>query len=355
MKIGIIGAGSIGQALSSMLVSTPRIKGCTLADQRVTTDGVEKLDAYDPDALKAFASRHDAVVSALPFRANKNVALACKVARVAYFDFTEDTDTTDFIQSLAAGSETVFAPQCGLAPGVINMAAASLIDSFDGFVKSVDMRVGALPLSTINQMRYYLSWSAAGVVNEYIQPCDALHGGVAVKTMALDGLETVVIDGIEYEAFNTSGGSATMTETYAGRVGSLTYKTMRYRGHCAHMKFLLNDLNLREKPEMVESLFQQGVPVTEDDVVIFYVTVSGMSEGALKQRTTMRKIKPAPRVWSADGMSGSSAIQMSTAAGMAGVLEMWAQGSLGTGFIRQEEISFVRFLQTRWGKKVYGQ
>lgn len=353
MKIGIIGAGSIGQALSRMLASTPGVTSRTLADH-LPANNTEILNAYDPNALKAFAARHDAVVSALPFRANKDVALACKAARVAYFDFTEDTDTTDFIQGLAAGSDTVFAPQCGLAPGVINMAAASLIDSFDGPVKSVDMRVGALPLSTINQMRYYLSWSAAGVVNEYIQPCDILHNGQPMKAMALDGLETLVIDGTEYESFLTSGGCATMTKTYAGRVGSLTYKTIRYRGHCAHMKFLLNDLNLREKPEMVESLFQQGVPVTEDDVVIFYATVSGMSEGALKQRTIIKKIKPAARGWSADGMSGLSAIQMSTAAGMAGVLEMWAQGTLGTGFIRQEEISYSKFLKTRWGKIVYG-
>jgi len=109
--------------------------------------------------------------------------------------------------------------------------------------------------------------------------------------MPLDGVERITIDGTEYEAFNTSGGVATMCQTFAGKVGDLNYKTMRYPGHRDLMKFLLQDLNLAPRQELVTQIFDQEVPLTESDVVVFYVSVVGNEAGGgLKQRSFIKKM-----------------------------------------------------------------
>ena len=191
MKIAIVGAGKIGRTVRDMLNVVPGVFTTTLVDITPGADAV--LDARDANAVRTLARQHDAVVSALPFTLNCNVAGICADEECSYFDFTEDTATTTCIQTLTGRSQkAVFVPQCGIAPGAINIIGASLVEPFDQ-VKSLELRVGALPLSATNEMKYYLSWSSEGLINEYLQPCDALYRGEHVKTLPLDGLEQVVI------------------------------------------------------------------------------------------------------------------------------------------------------------------
>jgi saccharopine dehydrogenase-like NADP-dependent oxidoreductase len=82
-------------------------------------------------------------------------------------------------------------------------------------------------------------WSPAGVINEYINDCEVIHNGKVKLVPALDGLETINIEGMEFEAFSTSGGLGTMCETYAGKVDTLNYKTIRYPGHGKLMRFFV--------------------------------------------------------------------------------------------------------------------
>src|SRR6202030_386482 len=125
----------------------------------------------------------------------------------SYFDLTEDVETANYVRSLAAESRSTFMPQCGLAPGAINIIASGLAHSFK-VVRSVEMRVGSLPLSASNQMKYYLRWSTAGLINEYCRCGEALYQGRRMTTLPLDGVEHRTIDGVEYEAFHNSGGVA---------------------------------------------------------------------------------------------------------------------------------------------------
>jgi saccharopine dehydrogenase-like NADP-dependent oxidoreductase len=225
MKIGILGAGNIGRTLKTMLSSVSGVTAATLGD--ITAHGDVHVDVATGENLASFVREHDAIVNALPFYLNKPVASACAEAGRSYFDFSEDIESTAFVKELAiAGNKSVFVPQCGLAPGAINIIGANLIARLDE-VRSLELRVGALPLSANNEMKYYLSWSSSGLINEYIKPCDALYRGEPIKTLPLDGRENIVIDGVIYEAFNTSGGVATMCETYRGRIGQLNYKTIR--------------------------------------------------------------------------------------------------------------------------------
>jgi saccharopine dehydrogenase-like NADP-dependent oxidoreductase len=358
MKIGIVGAGKVGGTIATLLESCPFCRRVALADARpgVELQGLRKarftqVDVRVAGQLADFLCGVDAVVSAAPYFLNKTIARACARAGVSYFDLTEDVETTAFVQRLAEKAEGgTFMPQCGLAPGAINIVGGSLASSLRD-VRNCEMRVGALPLNASNQMKYYLSWSTAGLINEYCQVGEALHGGRRVTTMPLDGVERITIDGAEYEAFNTSGGVATMCQTFAGRVGDLNYKTMRYPGHRDLMKFLLQDLNLAPRQELVTQIFDQEVPLTESDVVVFYVNVVGSEPGGgLRQRSFIRKMYGAT-------IQGRrlNAIQLTTAAGIAGVLELFAKGRLGPGFVRQESVALEEFLDTRWGGRVYGR
>ena len=140
---------------------------------------------------------------------------------------------------------------------------------------SLVLRVGALPRFTNNEMSYYLSWSTNGLINEYCNEADAIYEGKSIKVMPLEGAEKLTIEGEAYEAFNTSGGCATMCETYEGKVDNLSYKTIRYPGHLNHMKFLFNDLHLKKNKDVLEKLFDKEVPRTTNDVIVFFVKVIG--------------------------------------------------------------------------------
>ena len=329
-KIAIVGSGNIGWALKQLL------KKDFVINQGDIEDG---FDALDISQVKDFLKGNDAVISAGPFKVNKNIAKIAAEQGVAYFDLTEDVETTDFIKTL--DSKNILMPQCGLAPGAINICAASMMKEFDS-VNEVLMRVGALPRFTTNEMSYYLSWSTNGLINEYCNEADAIYEGKAVKLMPLEGIEKIVIEGESFEAFNTSGGCATMCETYENQVENLSYKTIRYPGHVNHMKFLFNDLHLKKNKEILEKLFDKEVPRTKNDVIIFFVKVIGIIDGVLQEKTYLRKIY---------GNDKLSAIQLTTASGVCSVLKMHLDGKMkGNGFVKQESLSWQDFLDNDFGK-----
>ena len=329
-KIAIVGSGNIGWALRQLLKDDYDLK------QGDIEDG---FDALDIEQVKDFLKGNDAVISAGPFKVNKNIAKVAADFGIAYFDLTEDVETTEYIKTLE--SKSILMPQCGLAPGAINICAAGMMKDFDK-VNEVLMRVGALPRFTTNEMSYYLSWSTNGLINEYCNEADAIYEGKPVKVMPLEGIEKIVIEGESFEAFNTSGGCATMCETYEDEVANLTYKTIRYPGHVSHMKFLFNDLHLKKNKEILERLFDKEVPRTKNDVIIFFVKVIGIIDGVLQEKTYLRKIY---------GNEELSAIQLTTASGVCSVLKMYLDGKIDSkGFTKQESLSWKDFLENKFGQ-----
>ena len=301
-------------------------------------DITEGLDARDIDQVRAFLKDVDAVISAGPFAINKNIGAVAAELNIGYFDLTEDVETTEFIRGIK--SKNVMMPQCGLAPGAINICAASLMKEFD-HVSEVMMRVGALPRFTTNEMSYYLSWSTNGLINEYCNEADAIYEGKSIKVMPLEGAEKMIIEGESYEAFNTSGGCATMCETFENKVDNLSYKTIRYPGHLNHMKFLFNDLHLKKNKDVLEKLFDKEVPRTTNDVIIFFVKVIGEIDGILQEKTYLRKIY---------GDERFSAIQRTTASGVCSCLEMYFKDQIPkNGFTKQESIVWEDFTSNQFG------
>src|ERR1700737_736517 len=354
MKIGIIGAGKVGVSIATLLEISEFADAVILGDAKIAEnlDGLRKssfrkMEVTHERELDAFVGDCDVIVSAAPYYLNKTIAGACAQVGKSYFDLTEDVDTTNFVRELAKEGKATFMPQCGLAPGAINIIGSGLAHSFKT-IRTVEMRVGALPLSASHQMKYYLSWSTAGLINEYCQFGEALYQGKRIPTTPLDGVERLTIDGVEYEAFNTSGGVATMCETFRGQIFDLNYKTLRYPGHRDLMKFLLYDLNLSQKRDLLTQIFDQEVPLTFNDVVVVYVNSVGKDDNGLIQRSFVKKIY-AGTVFDRP----LSAIQLSTAAGVAAALELFAHGELGVGFVKQESISLEKFLGTQWGARVY--
>jgi saccharopine dehydrogenase-like NADP-dependent oxidoreductase len=350
--IVVVGAGKIGSTIARLLSDTGNYRvlvldrstdqlGLIETSKRVKTGLMEITDA----ALDERLAGSYAVLSAAPFQLTTMIAKAASRAGVHYLDLTEDVRSTKEIKAIAAKAKSAFLPQCGLAPGFVSIVAYDLASRFDA-LDSVRMRVGALPQYPSNALNYNLTWSTDGVINEYIEPCEAIVDGHLMEVPALEEREEFSLDGVTYEAFNTSGGLGTLAETLKGKVGTLNYRTIRYPGHAAIMKALLNDLGLRHRRDLLRDILENALPTTTQDVVIIFVTVSGRREGRLIQETYANKIYSSP-------IKGKmhSAIQMTTAASICAVLDLLAEKTLPQkGFIRQEDIRLPDFLANRFGK-----
>ena len=166
-------------------------------------------------------------------------------------------------------------------------------------------------------LKYSLTWSTEGLINEYGNPCEAIVDGRRTELAPLEGLEEISIDGKLYEAFNTSGGLGSLGDTHGARAQSMDYKTIRYPGHCALMRLLMNDLKLNHDRATLKRVLENAVPQTLQDVVIVYIAVAGQQDGQLREETYVSRIYPqviAGRLW--------SAIQVTTAAGITAVVDL---------------------------------
>lgn len=351
-RVMVAGGGKIGVAIAEFLGSTGDY-AVTVADkdpaglERMPTHNVERRRVEIADAA-SFAREiegHQIVLSATPYSLTATVAEAAKRARAHYLDLTEDVESTRTIRKLAEGADTAFIPQCGLAPGFISIAAYDLARKFDK-LREVQMRVGALPVFPTNALKYNLTWSTDGLINEYCNPCEAIRDGTRTETPALEEIEHFSLDGTEYEAFNTSGGLGTLCDTLEGKVENLNYKTVRYPGHRDIIKMLVRDLRLGVRRDIMKDVLETAIPITYQDVVLSFITVSGWRGGLLTQESSARKIYS-----QTVGNRLMSAIQVTTAAGICAMCDLLVEGKLPQkGFVRQEDAKLSDFLANRFGR-----
>ena len=354
-KLLLLGAGKIGRMIARMLSSTGEYevrvadRDPLLLERAEQQSGVETrtVDVEDAQQLAAAIGGQQTVISALSYRFNPGVAQAAFDDGASYFDLTEDIETTRRVREIAAAAKPgqLFVPQCGLAPGFISIIANHLAQDFDE-LDSVRMRVGALPQFPSNALKYNLTWSTDGLINEYCNLCEAIYDGRRIEVLPLEGLEHFSLDGMRYEAFNTSGGLGSLCETLDGRVRELNYKTIRYVGHCELASFLVNDLRLSERREVFKDILESALPITFQDVVVTFCTVTGQRNGQLVQASDARKVY-------GQVLDGEhwSAIQITTAAGVCAIVDLCATGKVeGQGFVRQEQFGFDDFITNRFGK-----
>lgn len=353
--VTILGAGHIGFAMA-LLLQQAGDYDIEVADRdpvrlaQVAALGVRTRLCADDAALQAAVQGRFAVLNALPFHRAVVVATLCVQAGVHYFDLTEDVQSTQAIRALASNARSVLMPQCGLAPGFIGIVGNDLARRFDT-LHTLRMRVGALPRYPQGALRYNLTWSTEGLINEYCNPCEAIVDGVRTTVPALEGLETFALDGVEYEAFNTSGGLGTLTETLAGKARQVDYQSIRNPGHCAILKLLLNDLRLRDRRDLLRDILETAVPTTDQDVIVVFATASGLRGGRLVQDSYSARI-----VGTELAGHTLSAIQRTTAAGICTALDLVAQGKLPQrGFVGQESVALEGFLANRFGAVYAGE
>lgn len=347
----VVGAGQIGTAIAGLLASTPDYEvtvldrsGRALHRAEGLEVGTVRGDASDAALLGRLLASTDMVLSAAPFRLTTSVARAAREAGVHYFDLTEDRASARAVAALATDAPAVFMPQCGLAPGFVSVAATALASSFDE-LRSVSLRVGALPQYPSNALKYNLTWSTDGLINEYCNPCEAIVDGELREVPPLAELETFSLDGVTYEAFTTSGGLGTLGESLLGRAETLNYKTVRYPGHCEIVRLLMRELRLARRRDVLKDILETAIPVTDQDVVVIFVSASGIREGVLTQETFARKIHP-----SEVGGRRLSAVQVATAAGICAMADLVREEKLPTsGFLRQEQCALAEFLANRFG------
>ena len=347
-KILTLGLGKVGTLVGVLLSKHYEVTGLDQKKPHYDFDlpfTVVEGDVTDDKFLRELLDKHDAVVSALPYFLNKSVAQAAHDLDKHYFDLTEDVDTTNFIRGLSKTSNKVMAPQCGLAPGLIGIVGADLTKDFTK-LRDIELRVGALPKYPNGLMAYSFTWSPAGVINEYINDAEAIHNGERKMMPSLDGMEYINIEGKEFEAFTTSGGLGTMCETYEGKVDTLNYKTIRYPGHGKLMKFLIQELIMKNDKAQLSAILENAKPPVKEDVVYVYAVVEGWKGDKLFRNEYYKAFSPieiAGQQW--------RAISWTSAASIAAVIEMVNNGSLPSkGFIKQEEIPFDTFLETNNGQ-----
>jgi len=354
-RVLLLGAGKIGRMIARLLVDAGDYDLVVGDSSAAALDRIAKrigvktvpVNAEAADELTAALAGRDTVISALSYYHNPRVAEAALAAGVSYFDLTEDVETTRRVREISerARPGQVFMPQCGLAPGFISIVANHLTSRVER-LDSVHMRVGALPQFPTGALKYNLTWSTDGLINEYCNPCDAIHEGRRMEVLPLEGYEHFSLDGVRYEAFNTSGGLGTLCETLEGKVRDLNYKTVRYLGHCNQVSLLVNELRLSQRRDLLKDILENAVPVTFQDVVVTFCTVTGYRNGQLVQITDARKIYH-------QHITGEnwSAIQITTAAGICAVLDLHVAGRLpNRGFLRQEQVDFDEFLANRFGR-----
>lgn len=346
-SILVIGMGKVGSLVGILLNKRFKVTGLDKNKPHYDIPLSFPLiqgDSSDIEFLEKTLVNFEAVVSCMPYNFNLEIAKIAHKNDIHYFDLTEDVPTTKAIRALSESANSLLAPQCGLAPGLIGIIGADLCKRFDK-LRDIELRVGALPQFPNGLLGYSFTWSPAGVINEYINDCEVIHNGIMKMVPALDGVEKIYIGGEEFEAFSTSGGLGTMCETYNGKVDTLNYKTMRYPGHAKLMKFLLYELIMKDNRQQLEEILTNAKPPVQEDVVYVYAVVEGWKNEKINREEYYRAFHPLI----IDGHKWR-AISWTTAASLAATIELVAEKALPLkGFLKQEEIPFEKFLATTNG------
>ncbi len=301
MRMLVLGAGRMGLGAVHDLVSQPDVDGVTVADadgskaraiaarygERVTAT---EIDCNDEQAVVALMRGHAAAISCVNYWLNVRLARAAIQAGTHFCDLGGNNDVVDAelamdAEARAAGVNII--PDCGLAPGMVAVLVAHGAQQFDK-LDEIHIRVGGLPKNPKPPLDYQMVFSVEGLINEYIEPARVIRNGKVTIVESMTEVESLEFPQPfgTMEAFQTSGGTSTLVETFLGKVRELDYKTIRYPGHCAKFKTMI-DLGLCSsepltvdgvavKPRRVlGDLLVRNLPHDQPDVVLVRVEFAG--------------------------------------------------------------------------------
>lgn len=310
MKILVLGAGRMGHGAAFDLVhNSPDVNAVTIADldrtkavevaAKVGTDRVDarEIDTSNYDNVVALMRGHDAAISCVNYWYNESLSRAAIETGTNFCDlggnnYVVDAQLAMDAEAKAAGINII--PDCGLAPGMVSLLAMHGAARFEE-VEEIHIRVGGLPQHPQPPLNYQLVFSVEGLINEYIEVARVIRDGKITEVESMTEVESLSFDGFPpLEAFQTSGGTSTLPDTFLGKIRELDYKTIRYAGHCEKFKTMI-DLGLCSSEEMVVDyqkvtprkvfgeLLQKHLPADGPDYVLVRLDFVGRSGGETKR------------------------------------------------------------------------
>jgi lysine 6-dehydrogenase len=357
MQLLVIGCGMMGSAVAYDMARSAMVESVTLADvdrrrakaaaariNRLAGGkkvGFAEVDAAKHSAVSKLMKRHQAALSCVPYFCNYGLTEAAIDARCHFADLGGNNGVV--LQELALDKKAAkrgvrIAPDCGLSPGLASILAAELLRGIGGRADALKIYVGGLPQDPRPPFRYQLVFSVDGLINEYAEPSKILRHKKIVSIEPLTEVETFRLDGFpELEAFHTSGGTSTLPESFAGRVGECFEKTLRYPGHAAMIRTLY-DFGLFSKEqrqigkvkiaprELMARLMLEKFSGDAPDVTV--MRVEAVLGGRIDSYTLVDKFDPE---------TGMTSMMRTTAWPASIVLQMLASGKIEKlGAILQE-------------------
>lgn len=371
MKLLVIGAGMMGTAAAYDMARNSSVVAVTIADsdkkrakesaervnrlsKRKITGAVE-LDASEQKKVARLMGDHHATLSAVPYFYNAGLAKAAIDARCHFADLGGNNTVVRAELAMSKQAEkrgVAIAPDCGLSPGMASILAGELMRRIGGTAEALKIYVGGLPIEPRSPFQYQLVFSVEGLINEYAEPAKILRNGRVTTIEPLSEVETFRMrDFPPLEAFHTSGGTSTLPETFAGKVGECFEKTLRYRGTLPYIKALY-DFGFFSKEKMkigkaefsprdvTARLMCSKLAGNQADVTVLRVEAyEKQSRGLRALMTTKRD----PRVLAFslmdrfDTKTGMTSMMRTTAWPASVVVQMLASGEIAKrGGIRQE-------------------
>lgn len=348
MKYLVLGAGKMGYAVIYDLVRSPNVDKVYVADSDIdrinrTTDKFAddrvvpcQLDARNLDDVAKVMTGCDVAISCMPYEHNFDLARVALEEGVSFCDLGGNNDIVRrelLLDEFARQQGVTIIPDCGLAPGLVSILAAAAAEGMEE-IYEMRLRVGGLPVEPVPPLNYSLSFSAEGLINEYVEDAHVIMDGKLLTIPSLTNLEEIHFPEPfgALEAFTTSGGVSTLPSTFEGRVNHLDYKTIRYPGHCAVVK-AMRDLGLMCSDQLkvdsaavaprkvLSTLLESKLPKDEPDVVLLRITVTGV-----------RNDKPIQVVWEGidymDQAEGLTAMMRMTAFPASIIAQMMARGDI---------------------------
>jgi len=365
MNYLLIGCGAQGSACALELARQKNTEKILIVDKDIrsvsnflepyfeqTIEFVE-MDIKQREKLVPLTKDIDVIISALPYYLNFEITKLAIDCGVNYCDLGGNTDIVDKQKALterAVAANVSVVPDCGLAPGLVNILAQAGIDRLDQ-TSSVQIFVGGLPTKPKPPLNYQIVYSMEGVLDYYTTPVLVLENSQVTEKEPLSGLETQTFDKLgQLEAFYTAGGISDMPMSYQGKIAKMSYKTLRYPGHAALMKSF-RELGLFEKKPMSingcktsprEAFIASVDPILRQpespDLVALRVIIEGSLSGN-PQKLIFEMVEYS------DAELKISAMMRTTGFSLAAVAIMLATSNVKTGvFIPSECIKSDEFL-----------
>ena len=302
MKIFVFGAGRMGHgAVFDLAHNSSEVEAVTVADAdfakaqavaknvKSTKVSAIELDVSDYEKCVSAMRGHDAAISCVNYWYNLELSKAAIETETNFCDLGGNNYVVD--EQLALDAEAKKAniniiPDCGLAPGMVSILAMHGANRFDE-TEEIHIRVGGLPQNPKPPLNYQLVFSVEGLINEYIESARVIRNGEIKEVESMTELESLEFENFPVlEAFQTSGGTSTLPETFLGKIKELDYKTIRYAGHCEKFKTMI-DLGLCSSEEIVADyvkvkprkvlgeLLQNHLPADEPDYVLIRLEFVG--------------------------------------------------------------------------------